>query len=240
MAQDTVSRERIAALGGAVGGELDLKLADAPLPCDEAELERLTAAVAQRPIVLGASTHPGEDEFIAEAVALLDMPQVLLVLAPRHPARAPAIAAALRAKGWRLAQRSQAEPLTDDIQIYLADTLGELGLWFRLARAVVMGGGFAGNVGGHNPLEPARLAAPILAGPDTTNHREAYAGLVAEGAARLAATPAALAAELRPLLADPALAQATGSRAKAYAARSHAALAHALDALRPLLPEPRP
>jgi 3-deoxy-D-manno-octulosonic-acid transferase len=238
LAQDEVSRQRIARLGGRATGELDLKKAGAPLPCDEAELARLKAAAGRRSVVIAASTHPGEDEIIIGAFAALPAPAPLLILVPRHPERGSALAAALRENGWRVAQRSCGEPLTDQVQIYLADTLGELGLMFRLAQVVVMGGGFAGGVGGHNPLEPARLALPIIAGPDTANFREAYAGLAADQAVLMAHNPAELVEHIGQFLADPVRASQIGQRAKAFAVRGDAVLDAALDALRPLLPEP--
>ncbi|HUO21631.1 MAG TPA: 3-deoxy-D-manno-octulosonic acid transferase [Caulobacteraceae bacterium] len=238
LAQDAMSRQRIEQLGGPVADVLDLKQAGAPLPCDDAELARLKAEIGGRPVLLAASTHPGEDDLVAQTFAALDLPTALLVLVPRHPERGSALAAALRAQGWRVAQRSRDERLEPFTQIYLADTLGELGLMFRLAQVVVMGGGFAGDVGGHNPLEAARLALPIVTGPDVANHREAYAGLLAEDGARLAPTPAELQAQLAALMADSALAHDVGQRAQTFAMRGDGQLGRALDRLRPLLPGP--
>jgi 3-deoxy-D-manno-octulosonic-acid transferase len=240
LAQDEVSRSRIERLGGHVAGELDLKQAGAPLPCDEVALAELKAAVGRRAVVVAASTHPGEDEIIATAFRALDAPSPLLILVPRHPERGAAIASSLRARGFIVAQRSLGEPIDRRTQVYVADTLGELGLIYRLAHAVIVGGGFTGGVGGHNPLEPARLGLPIVAGSDTANFREAYAGLTGVHGALIAQDPAALARILADLISDPVRAGQMGQSAKAYAARGDAALETALQALAPLLPEGAP
>jgi 3-deoxy-D-manno-octulosonic-acid transferase len=236
LAQDDASRERVEILGGVVDGELDLKQAAAPLPYDEAALSALSFPTRHRPILVAASTHPGEDEMIAEAFAHTASPPALLILVPRHPARADRIAAALVVQGLRYARRSTGEPIRSDTQVYLADTLGELGLFFRLAQAVVMGGSLTGGVGGHNPLEPARLGLPVITGPDVANFRETYAGLLDAHAALMVEGQSALNQAVADLMAHPDRAREIGLRAKAHAERGGQALAAAMTALRPLLP----
>jgi 3-deoxy-D-manno-octulosonic-acid transferase len=130
--------------------------------------------------------------------------------------------------------------LSEDVQVYVADTLGELGLFYRLADLVIMGGSLTGGVGGHNPLEPARLGLPIISGPDTANFREAYAGLLSAQGAVTVENQAALNRRVADLIADPALAREMGLRAKAYAEGDDQALDCALKALRPLLPPAAP
>jgi 3-deoxy-D-manno-octulosonic-acid transferase len=235
--QDAASAARLAQLGARIGGELNLKLAGAPLAADPAALAGLKDAVAGRKVVLAASTHPGEEALIAQAAR--DLP-ALLIVAPRHPDRGAEVAGALRALGLSVAQRTAGEPLSAATQAYVADTLGELGLFFRLADVVVMGGGFAEGVGGHNPLEPARLGRAILSGPDVFNAADLYAGLVAEGGARLVADGAALTEALRGLLAEPSQAHAMGDAALAYAGRQGAALDRALDLLSSMIPSRSP
>lgn len=239
LAQDAPSWTRLKALGGKVTGELDLKQAAAPLPHDDAELLALQAELCGRPVIVAASTHPGEDEQIVRAVNALPHPRPLLVIAPRHPARGRDIAEALRAQGLKLSRRSVGERILGDTEIYLADTLGELGLFFRLAKVVVMGGGFGDGVGGHNPLEPARLGLPVVTGPDVANFRETYAGLLHAHAALMTPHQAALNAALADLLANPERAAAMGERAKAHAESRYDAAKTALKALEPLLP-PKP
>ena len=165
LAQDANGSTKLKNLGGKVAGELDLKQAAAPLPHDEAELQALKDELCGRPVVVAASTHPGEEEQVVAALRALPHPRPLLVLAPRHPARGEGLAEMLRAQGLKLSRRSTGERIASDTEIYLADTLGELGLFFRLAQVVVMGGGFGEGIGGHNPLEPARLGLPVVTGP---------------------------------------------------------------------------
>lgn len=224
--QDAATEARLQALGGATGARLNLKLVGDPLPADPVELERLRAALAGRKVVLGASTHPGEDALIATAVRKA-APDAVLVLAPRHPERGPEIAAMTAGT-----LRSRDEPLSP---AYIADTLGELGLFFRLADIVIMGGSFVPGIGGHNPLEPARLGRPVLTGRYAFNAADVYADLFAEVAAIEATDGAALARHIRGLLDNPAIARRMGEAALAYAGRQGAALDHALTLLDPLL-----
>ena len=240
LAQDAASRTRLEALGAGVAGDLDLKQVAAPLPHDEAALTALKLQIGGRPVVIAASTHPGEDEQIVQALRSLPRPRPLLVLAPRHPVRAGALADALRAQGLSLARRTLGERVLADTEIYLADTLGELGLFFRLARGVVMGGSLTGGVGGHNPLEPARLGLPVITGPDVANFRGTYDALIAFHAAVMTPHQAALNAALAELLNDPVRAREMGLRAKAYAERGGDVIKAALAALDPLLPRPAP
>ena len=231
--QESASGERLAALGARVGPMLNLKLLGEAPPADPAELGTLRACVGLRKVVLAASTHPGEEALIAEAVRPTG---ALLILAPRHPARAPGIAAELTAAGARLARRSAGEPLGAATEIYLADTLGELGLFLRLADVVVMGGGFVEGVGGHNPLEAARLGKPIITGPHAFNARAIYDEMLAEAAALEAEDRPTLTRHIGGLLAYPTIARRMGEAALDYAARQGAALETALAELEPLLP----
>ena len=236
LAQDAASWTRLRDLGAKVTGELDLKQAAAPLPHDPAELKQLQGEIGGRAVVVAASTHPGEEDRILAAVRALPPPHPLLVLAPRHPDRGRDLAEKLRAQGRRLARRSVGERIGPDTEIYLADTLGELGLIFRLARVVVMGGGFGEGVGGHNPLEPARLGLPTVTGPDVANFRETYAGLIKAHAAVMAPDQAGLEFALADLLAHPERAAAMGARARAHAEQRHDAAKAGVAALAPLLP----
>jgi 3-deoxy-D-manno-octulosonic-acid transferase len=240
LAQDAVSRTRIERLGGRVAGELDLKKTAAPLACDEAELARLKVEIDKRSVLVAASTHVGEDDIAAEALAATPEPKPLLILVPRHPERGAAIAASMTQRGLIVARRGLGQPIAADVQVYIADTLGEMGLIYRLANLVIMGGSLTGGVGGHNPLEPARLGLPVVTGADTANFREAYAGLLSAQAAVQAPDRAALIRLVGALLGDPALMREMGLRAKAYGERDDRALAAALDALRPFLPAPPP
>ena len=199
LAQDGRAAERLNSLGGRVAGEADLKFGSAPLPVDAAALADLGARLGGRPLLLAASTHPGEDEIVLEAWrALPDRPR--LVIVPRHPERGPAVADLARATGATVALRSRAPD--EAAEVIVADTLGELGLWYRLADLALVAGSLAPGVGGHNPLEPARLDCPIVSGPHVENWLTAYADL--RGADGVAfADASVLGARLAELLADP-------------------------------------
>lgn len=229
--QDAATDARLRRLGGATGPHLNLKLVGEPLPADPRELEALRAVTPRRKVILAASTHPGEEVLVAQAfrAAVPEIGESVLIVVPRHPDRGAQIAQELGAT-----LRSASDAPTS--AIHVADTLGELGLFFRLADIVVMGGGFLPGVGGHNPLEPARIGRPILTGPHAFNAAEIYAEMFAEAAAIEAADAAALARHLRGLLDNPAIARRMGEAALGFASRQGAAFDEALALLEPLLP----
>lgn len=216
-AQDEASAARLADLGaGVVRITGSLKAAAPPLAADPQELARLQSALQGRRIWVAASTHPGDEaEVLAALPALGDR---LAIMAPRDIARADAIAEGLAAQGIRFARRSRGQVPGQGDQLWLADSYGEMGLWYRLAEATLVGGGFD-RIGGHNPWEPAVLGKSVLHGPDTANFAADYARLDAAGAA-LAVKPGGLAAALT----APDLA-AMGPRAKAMADAARGSLA---------------
>ncbi len=187
-AQDRATADRLLALGlspSRLETTGTLKEGSAALPHDEAERQRLARVLSGRQSWLAASTHEGEEEMAAEAhrQTLRSWHRLLLVIAPRHPERAEGIVAGLRAGGWKVARRSAGEEITPDTQIYVADTMGEMGLWYRLCPVSFVGGSLVG-VGGHNPFEPAALGSAILHGPHVENFADIYARLRAAGATR--------------------------------------------------------
>ena len=198
----------------------NLKYAAPPLPADPAELARLTLAWEGRPVWLAASTHPGEDEIILAAHRLLagEQPGLLTVIVPRHPPRGPDIAAL--AGDLPVARRGAGQEAGPGVAVYVADTLGELGLFYRLAKVALIGGSLVPH-GGQNPLEAARLGCPIITGPHHFNFNEVITRLSAAHA--LVETPdgpgaaQALAAQVARLLADPAAGQAMAAAAAALA-----------------------
>ena len=160
-----------------------LKEGSAALPHDEAERTRFASQLAGRPVWLAASTHEGEEEMVAAAhrLAARSAQRLLLIIAPRHPERGPAIAKKLVAAGWDIAVRSKGEMPDASTQIYLADTLGEMGLWYRIAPVSFLGGSLV-DIGGHNPFEPAALASAIIHGPHIHKVADIYARLAEAGA----------------------------------------------------------
>jgi len=231
LAQDGRAADRLTSLGGTVAGEADLKFGSPPLPTDAATLASLRVRLGDRPLLLAASTHPGEDEIVLAAwSALARRPR--LVMVPRHPGRGPAIAGLASAAGATASLRSR-EP--DDLaEVIVADTLGELGLWYRLAHLVVVAGSLVPGIGGHNPLEPARLDCPIVSGPHVENWLTAYADLRAADGATFA-DASVLGGRLAALLAAPQALEAQAARARALVAARDAEARAGLDRILELL-----
>ncbi|HEY1427725.1 MAG TPA: 3-deoxy-D-manno-octulosonic acid transferase [Caulobacteraceae bacterium] len=231
--QDPATRGRLESFGARIDGQLNLKRVGDPLPFDAEELARLQAMIGARRVVVAASTHAPEEPLVARATAGLG-DDVLTLIAPRHPERADEIAQALAA--WPLARRSSGQPITPATRIYLADTLGEMGLWLRLADVAVVGNGFPRHGEGHNPLEPARLGVGAISGPHVVNFEDIYAEMAAAGAAVIADDEAALADMLAGLFADRGRLVAMGEAALAFAQAQGDRLSAALGLIRPLLP----
>lgn len=218
-AQDEQQAERLSALAGrTVAATGALKLAAAAPPADQTELARLHAAIGKRPVWLAASTHKGEEAAILDAARTLD-PKTLTMIAPRHPERGAAVAAAARRAGFSVARRSEGDALTSDISVYVADTVGELGLFYRLAEVAFIGASLV-EAGGHNPLEAARLARTIITGPHTHNFSKIYAGLHTAKAVVQVESAAALAAAVQMFLDDPDARAACGWAALTWSERA--------------------
>lgn len=240
LAQDDASAARLETLGAVVHGRANLKLAGEAPPHDAAAFTALSAAVGERPVVVAASTHPGEEVAIVRALDRLER-RLCLILVPRHPDRGMEVSSELARGGYRLAVRSRGQALDSQTDLYLADTLGEMGLFLRLADVVVMGGSFGPSlglapVGGHNPLEPARLGKPALTGPDLGNWASVAALLSEAGGLEIVTEPAALTAVVGRLLDDPAAARAMGEAGRRAAAEAGSVADQVLAALTPLLP----
>ena len=245
LAQDAEAAAGLSRLGARDDGRLNLKLAGDPLPVEPTALADLRASLDGRPLLLAASTHPGEEAMALEVFGFLkDRPErPLLVLVPRHPERGEPVEILTRSRGLTVARRAADQPLTGATEVYVADTLGELGLWFRLARAALVGGSLVEGVGGHNPLEPARLGCPVISGPHVDNWRGVYAELAAARAVRVVAGVGGLAGVFAEAVVDPAELRREAARAQAFAAAQGGvvedAAARLLALLEPPLPGPR-
>ncbi|HAA93320.1 MAG TPA: 3-deoxy-D-manno-octulosonic acid transferase [Rhodospirillaceae bacterium] len=185
LAQTDEQADRLRQLGaGNVSSPGNLKYSAAPLAFDQGELEELQSAIGARPVWVAASTHAGEEIMVSNAhTALLSqIPDLLTVIVPRHPHRAGQIETVLAQRGHSCVRRSTGAPISRDTAIYIADTLGELGIFYRLARIAYIGGSMASQ-GGHNPLEAAQLGCAILHGPDMENFQSVAEALAAEGGA---------------------------------------------------------
>jgi 3-deoxy-D-manno-octulosonic-acid transferase len=222
LAQTEGDARRLAYLGAqsAVAAG-NMKYARAPLPCDSSTLAELQAQMAGRPALLYASTHEGEERMAARIHKDVSMRRhgLLSFVMPRHPARGDDIAAQMAAEKLVVARRSKRDAITPQTQIYLADTLGEAGLFFRLAHAVYMGNSLGGTPGGgHNPIEPAQLGCAIVYGPHMWNFAEIDNDLRTRGAARMVHSERELEVTFDRLLADPAVMQTMGEAARGFAA----------------------
>ncbi len=237
LVQSEVDAERFSALGSRnviVTGNLKLDV-QAP-PADDARLERLMSVTRGRPVVVAASTHPGEEEMLLHAHRTLapHFPSLLTVIVPRHPNRGEAIARAMTASGAEVALRSLGELPTARTDIYVADTMGELGLFYRLAPIVFMGGSLVPH-GGQNPIEAIKLDASIVHGPHVFNFTDVYDALDRAGGARQADDGNALVKQLGHLLNDPAARNASAAAAVQVVDRLGGALDRTLAALEPYL-----
>ena len=175
-----------------------LKAASAPLPDLPDERARLTEAIADRPVWLAASTWAVEEPQILDAAkaAADQVPGLLCLIAPRQPKACDQTEAAARARFTHVARRSHGEAITPETQVYIADTIGEMGLWYRLSPIAFVGNSLPSGpqpMTGHNPFEPAALGAMVLHGPEVNTFAEAYAWLKAEGGALEVADGPALA-----------------------------------------------
>ena len=161
-----------------------LKEGSAALPHSEIEQVEISKQILNRPVWLAASTHEGEEKLIAAAHrhASKASQGLLLIIVPRHPERGLEIASILTKENFKICLRSKKDKISSDTQIYIADTLGELGLWYRIAPVSFVGGSFV-PIGGHNPFEPAALGSAILHGPYVENFKEIYNRLNVAGAA---------------------------------------------------------
>lgn len=237
LAQSPANAERLLRLGaGRVTSTGNLKLDVPPPPVDRTALARLRALVAPREVIAAASTHPGEEAAVIAAHRRLRtaVPRLLTVIAPRHPQRGPAIAAMIEQQGLAAGLRSRGELPGPNIDIYVADTMGELGLLYRIAPIVFIGGSLASH-GGQNPIEAVRLGAAILHGPNVWNFAEIYGTIDQARGAELVADADALVARIGAWLADPAARSAAANAAAACVDKLGGALERTLAALEPYL-----
>jgi 3-deoxy-D-manno-octulosonic-acid transferase len=231
LAQDEAAAHRFGALGVTVHGRADLKFGAPPLSVDGPELRRLEEALEGRPVLLAASTHPGEDATILEAFGAARSGGALLVVAPRHPDRSGEVEALAAAAGLRTTRSSG----STDADVLVVDRLGELGLWFRLASVAFVGGSLVDGVGGHNPLEPARLGCPVATGPHTANW-SVFDALITRGGAVRVRVAADLARVFGQAIVDDDALREAAKIAKAYVEARDQEAASVGDRVLALLP----
>ncbi|HVW72042.1 MAG TPA: 3-deoxy-D-manno-octulosonic acid transferase [Rhizomicrobium sp.] len=235
LAQDEDVAERFRTLGARnveVAGSLK---ADAPpLAADEEALAALRQQIGTRPVLLAAQTHPGEDETLLPAHDLLRnrFPDLLTILVPRHTQRGPDLEMLCGTRAF--CRRAAGGRITAQTAIYIADTMGEMGLFYRLSPFCFLGGTLV-PLGGHNVLEPARLHCAVLAGPNIASAPMAYEAIFAAQGFGKVTSSADIAREAARLLSDPRLAKDAGDAAARGAATLSGAVNRTAHALKDLL-----
>ena len=228
--------ENLGARGVTVVGSLK---ADAPpLAADEAALADMRSAIGARPVLLAAQTHAGEDETILPAHDALRQafPDLLTIIVPRHTVRGENIAMLCGPRPS--ARRSLQQPVTPLTAVYIADTMGELGLFYRLAPFCFLGGSLV-PMGGHTPQEPAALGCAVLAGPHLKNSAAAHDAIFAAQGFGPVASSTDIAREAGRLIADPGAARQAGEAARKGAATLRGAVAKSAALLEELLSHAR-
>jgi 3-deoxy-D-manno-octulosonic-acid transferase len=220
----------------------NLKFDVPPPPADAAKLAEFNGAIGARPAWAAVSTHPGEEDLVLDAH--VDMaaqtPSLLTIIAPRRWERGVEIVEAARARGLTAALRSQESEPRRDVDVYIVDSVGELGLIFRSVGVVLMGKSLLPGGGGQNPIEPAKLGCAILHGPYVENFTEAYGELAAAKAAARVLDAASLARAAQYLLAEPARMRKMGRAAAETVERLGGASRGIMTAVEPYLAQAWP
>lgn len=218
----------------------NLKIDSPALPVNADLLEKLRSTVGNRPILTAASTHPGEDELIADAHKQLKHrhPDLLTIIVPRHPERGPAILKMLNDKDLAVSQRSNNElPSTKD-DVYLADTIGELGLFYTISTLAFIGGSLFTH-GGQNPVEAIKTRTAILTGPSWHNFKDAYTEMFRLDACREASTVDEIVQTVSTLLEDENQRKQMIAQADEAIINLSGALAKTIEAIETYLPAPQ-
>jgi 3-deoxy-D-manno-octulosonic-acid transferase len=218
----------------------NLKLDVPQLPVDEGKLAMLTAALAGHPVIAAASTHPGEEKAIVEVHTRLKpaFGNLVTLIIPRHPERGAEVAQLAAARGLNVVQRSTGRLPDRMTDIYVCDTLGELGIFYRLAPVVFMGGSLVQH-GGQNPIEAVKLGAAVMHGPFIANFAEIYAALDGARGADLVADTKRLTMRAHTWLKDPEERRRVVAAGQKTVAALGGALERTLHALDPYLIQAR-
>jgi len=215
----------------------NLKVDSPPPPVDGAMLERLRPALEGRSLLIAASTHDGEDAIIADAHRALaaSVPNLCTIIAPRHPERGGAITDMLRERGFKVARRSLGDLPDRTSDAYVADTIGELGMLYKLGPVAFIGGSLVER-GGQNPIEAVRQGAVVLVGPHWQNFGDTYSVLIKNRGAIVVHSAEEIASAARRLLSDEAELGGMRTRASAALVALSGALPRTIEALLHYLP----
>ncbi|MFN3594889.1 MAG: lipid IV(A) 3-deoxy-D-manno-octulosonic acid transferase [Thiobacillaceae bacterium] len=235
-AQSAADAERLRRLGARtvlVTGNLKF---DVPPPADTAQrAAQLRAAFAGRFVLLAASTRAGEEDLLLAALPMLDLPDLLLVIVPRHPQRFEAVARAIATRGLKFARRSEGGAPAADMRVYLGDSLGELAAFYAAADLAYVGGSLL-PYGGQNLIEAAAAGVPILIGPHTWNFAEAAEQALACGAALRVHDADEWVGAVKALYANAARRQAMAAAGRAFARSQQGATERVMAMLTAALP----
>jgi len=237
LGQTSIDVERLRDMGAPLVHTVgNLKFSVPPLPVNDDALTSLHASLRDRVVFLAASTHPGEEEILWQVHRDLvqDIPNLLTIIVPRHPDRGADIQNMLSRLGATTAMRSDAQNVGPDTNVYIADTMGELGLFYRLGRLVFIGKSLV-NHGGQNPLEAARLECAIFHGPHMWNFTEIVERMTSERALVPVVDGKHLVAELKRIHHDPGELSGLASRAKKFAENEVGVLDAVVQELAPYL-----
>lgn len=212
----------------------NLKFAAGDLPYDADEFAKLEKQIANRPCWIAASTHEGEEEQLAFVQNALKTKNALMILAPRHPKRGDEIEKLLKPAGLSVARRSRGEDIAPDTAVYLADTIGEMGLFYRLAQIAFVGGSLVA-FGGQNIIEPARLGKAVVCGKYMMNFKEIVAKAVATGALTVVEDKKELAQTLDALFENEGILKSKRENARRFALNQADVLNRLTAALTPYL-----
>lgn len=215
----------------------NLKATAAAPPVDAQALAALHAALGGRPTWIASSTHEGEEETVlkAHSALLQDHPDLCLILIPRHPERGTQVQALIEQAGMTQARRSEGALPDPGTQVYLADTLGEVGTFYALSPLVFLGGSLL-EIGGHNPFEPMQCGAAVITGPGTFNFAETFADLTASGVAVEISDAEGLARQITQWLDAPDTLAKARQTAKSHIAQQSDLLDRTVSTLMDLLP----
>lgn len=218
----------------------NLKYSARPLPADEATLKLMAAKTAGRMLWVYASTHAGEEEIACRLHGILknNHPDLLTIIVPRHPARGEEIEALCRAQNL-ITQRRSLEPTgtpEPETDIYIADTLGELGLFYRIAPIACIGRSFSRDGGGgHNPLEAAQLGCAVLHGPYVQNQQDIFDEMKKADASLELSDERHFLSVLSDLFERPEYRAHMQKKASAFATTKTGVIGRVMEALKPLL-----
>ena len=239
--QDDVSGQRYAQLGIAPERLVLTGNIKYDLNVSDELLHQITTLKAQwntqRPIWIAASTHEGEDEIILKShrTLLSQYPNLLLILVPRHPERFSSVAQLIEQEGFCFIQRSSHEIPTEETQVLLGDTMGELMLLYGMAHVALVGGSLVAH-GGHNPLEPLAFKLPVISGKHTFNFPEIFAKLIErQGVLITEDSPQALAKAVTIFLQSAELGERYGQAGYIVLNENRGALQRVMDLLKPYL-----